>query len=139
MVFSHIYNSGKPKVWLGFVLTLLLAACSTEENYSGSLDGGAGAIGGGVIHGTSQNVTLSWVAPVEREDGTPISMSEISGYRIYYGETDGFYTYEIDVNESDTMQVTLEGMPVGTYYIVVTTIDMEGRESGYSETIIAIV
>jgi hypothetical protein len=137
MVIHHMFNSLNTKTWRGLVLALMLTACSTEENYTGSLDGSPGAIGGGVVQGTLQNVTLSWVAPVEREDGTPISMSEIAGYRIYYGETEGDYINEVDVHDRDTMQFTLKDLPEGTYYIVVTALDMDGRESRYSETIMA--
>ena len=137
MVIHHMFNSFITKACFGLVLTLLLTACSTEENYTGSLDGGSGAIGGTGVQGTLKNITLSWVAPVEREDGTPISMSEIAGYRVYYGETEGDYNNDVDVNHGDTMQVTLNDLPEGTYYIVVTTFDMDGRESLHSEMIIA--
>ena len=137
MVIHHMFNSLIEKACLGLVLAVMLTACSTEENYTGSLDGSSGPIGGGVVNGTLQNVTLSWVAPVEREDGTPISMSEIAGYRIYYGETEGDYTNVVDVYGSDTMRVTLKELPAVTHYIVVTTFDMDGSESAFSETIIA--
>ena len=137
MVIHHKFNLLSSKAWPGLVLALILTACSTEENYTGSLDGSSGAIGGGVVQGPPQNVTLSWIAPVEREDGTPISMSEIAGYRIYYGETKGDYSHKVDVNDSDTMQHILKDLPAGTYYIVVTAFDMEGRESIFSETIVA--
>jgi hypothetical protein len=137
MVIHHMFNSSITKACFSLVLTLILTACSTEENYTGSLDGSSGAIGGSGVQGTLQNITLSWIAPVEREDGTPISMSEIAGYRVYYGETEGDYSNDVVVNDSGTMQVTLKDLPEGTYYIVVTTYDMDGRESGFSETVIA--
>ena len=78
------------------------------------------------------DITISWVAPVEREDGTPISMSEIAGYRVYYGTSPGNYTYQVEVADSATMQATLSDLAAGTYYIVVRTYDMDGRESGNS-------
>ena len=137
MVIHRMFNSVTSKALLGLVFSFLLTACSTEENYTGSLDGGPGAIGGGVVQGGTNNVTLSWIAPAEREDGSPIAMSEIAGYRIYYGETEGDYSNEVDVSDGDTMQVTLKNLPAGTYYIVLTTLDSDGRESIFSETIIA--
>ena len=82
---------------------------------------------------TSADVTLSWVAPVEREDGTPISMAELAGYRVYYGTSAGNYTTQVDINNGSTMNVTLSGLTTGTYYIVVTAIDVDGRESVYSQ------
>ncbi len=82
---------------------------------------------------TPANITLSWIAPVEREDGTPISMSEISGYRVYYGNVKGNYTNQVVINNSADMQVTLKNLAAGTYYIVVTAYDNDGRESAYSQ------
>jgi hypothetical protein len=79
--------------------------------------------------------SLSWVAPVEREDGTPISMAEIAGYRVYYGTSQGDYTDQVEVADSTTMQVTLSDMATGTYYFVVTAVDMDGRESNFSQEI----
>jgi hypothetical protein len=84
---------------------------------------------------SGQDINLSWVAPVEREDGTPISMSEIAGYRVYYGASQGNYTNEVEIADSNTMQVTLSNLTTGTYYIAVTTIDTDGRESGFSQAV----
>jgi len=63
-----------------------------------------------------------------------LSLSEIAGYRIYYGVSPGSYSNSIDVtNATQTKAVT--NLPVGTYYVVVTTRDTGGRESGYSQMI----
>jgi VCBS repeat-containing protein len=78
------------------------------------------------------DITLSWVAPVEREDGSAISMAEIAGYRVYYGVSSGAYTNEVMVNGGSTMSVTLRNLSSGRYFLVVTTIDTDGRESVYS-------
>ena len=137
MTIPRLFNSELAiHLVLAMLMSLLLTACSTEENYTG---GGVAGVGGGVVQGASQTVTLAWVAPVEREDGTPISMTEISGYRVYYGMSEGDYTHEVDVKDSDTMQVTLDSLIPGTYYIVVTTYDTEGRESAYSSPVVRVV
>ena len=106
---------------------LSLTACSTEDNFT---DSQATDIPAG-----NQSIALPWVAPVEREDGTPITMAEISGYRVYYGTSQGNYTNEVEIADRNTMQVTLSSLPPGTYYIVVTTYDMDGRESAYSQVV----
>ena len=138
MTIHRLFNSVLSNKLFALFILVLLTACSTEENYTGSLDGGTGSVGGGVIQGTAQ-VILAWVAPVEREDGTPISMSEIAGYRVYYGMSEGDYTNEVDISDRGTMQATLSDLLSGTYYIVVTTYDMEGRESSYSPVVITSV
>lgn len=43
---------------------------------------------------------LTWTAPVEREDGTPISMAEIGGYNIYYGPNSGDYIDSTNIPDS---------------------------------------
>lgn len=79
---------------------------------------------------------LSWMAPSEREDGTGLSLTEIAGYRVYYGENPGEYTDSVDINDQSMMQMTLDTIPSGTYYIAVTAIDTEGHESVLSSEIV---
>ena len=110
-------------------ITAQLTACSTEENFDGP---GAGAA---TATGTISIASLTWAAPSEREDNTPISMSEIAGYRIYYGTTQGDYQYEIEINDAYN-DVADIGLLQGTYYAVITTVDVDGRESVFSEEVI---
>ena len=78
--------------------------------------------------------TLSWTAPVSRTDGTSLSLSEIASYSIYYGTSPGSYSNSIDVAyPSQTRTVT--NLPVGTYYVAMTTRDSGGRESAYSQEV----
>ena len=81
-------------------------------------------------------ISIRWAAPAEREDGSPIAMSQIAGYRVYYGRTQGSYPNEVAINSGSTMNATLSGLGSGTYYIVVTAVDSDGRESGFSQEII---
>ena len=62
-------------------------------------------------------------------------MSEIAGYRVYYGTSQGNYSNQVQVAGSATMQVTLSNLVAGTYYIVVTTYDNDGRESDFSQVV----
>ncbi len=81
----------------------------------------------------SEAKTFSWAAPAAREDESPIAMSEIAGYRIYFGTETGNYTQSIEVNDAYIDTIKLDELnAAATYYIVVTTVDTEGRESAYS-------
>ena len=82
-----------------------------------------------------QDVNLSWAAPVERENGEPISLAEIAGYRVYYGTTQGSYPNQVDIADRNTTQVTLSNLATGTYYFVITTYDVDGRESAFSQVV----
>jgi len=81
---------------------------------------------------TTADINLSWVAPAEREDNTSIALSEIAGYKIYYGTTQGQYSNSVDVNDGSAAGYTFKAFPSGTYFFVVTTLDTDGRESQYS-------
>ena len=117
-------------------MTVQLAAC-----------GGGGGGGGGdsaavftessvATEVTASSATLAWVAPVARADASPLSLAEIGGYRVYYGTIEGDYPNRIDIADGSADQVTLTDLPPGTYYFVVTTYDMGGRESEYSSEVV---
>lgn len=99
---------------------LLLSACTGEE---------------ASVTGLS---SISFVAPSEREDGAELEVSEIDGYRVYYGATEGDYTEQFFVKENGAGrgQVALDSLGIlpGVYHAVVTTVDTDGRESRVSES-----
>jgi VCBS repeat-containing protein len=107
----------------------------TKHNVVISIEGASDAGSTGGEANGSGYITISWIAPVEREDGTAISMSEIAGYRVYYGVSQGDYTREVEITNSSTMNVTLSNLKPGTYYLVVTSVDQDGRESVFSQEV----
>jgi hypothetical protein len=74
---------------------------------------------------------FSWTAPTQREDSSSLLLSEIAGYRIYYGTTSKDYTNSIFVSNSSATNYLVTGL-TGKNYFVITTIDTDGRESLYS-------
>ena len=135
MTISKLLSQVLSKSFFTLLITLLLSACNTGEAYNGNTGAGVGVTQETTPQEDTQVVALSWTAPVEREDGTPISMSEIAGYRVYYGTTEGNYPNELDIADSYNMQAMLSNLAPGTYYIVVTSYDMDGRESAFSEVV----
>ena len=83
----------------------------------------------------STDITLAWVAPVEREDNSALSLSAIAGYKVYFGSTQGQYSKSLSINDGSATGYTFNSFAAGTYYFVITTIDNEGRESQYSTEI----
>ena len=79
--------------------------------------------------------SLNWTAPTTRSDGNPLSLADIDGFRIYYGETEGYYPNRADVVDGSAQSAVVENVPVGSYYVVMTAYDVNGLESHYSSAI----
>lgn len=77
------------------------------------------------------NVTINCAMPVEREDGTPLALNEIAEVRFYSGTQSGVYT---NTQNSSVCQLVVDATVLadGAYYYVVTAVDTDARESGYS-------
>ena len=74
-------------------------------------------------------VNLSWNPPTTNTDGS--QLTDLAGYKIYYGTISGYYTQQIDVNNVTTY--TLSNLSDGTsYYIAITAYNISLRESDYS-------
>ena len=80
--------------------------------------------------------SITGATPTEREDNTPLGLSEIAGFKVYCGAEIGDYsepeTYYPGATLPDTTWIINDLTP-GTHYCVITTIDIDDRESLYSE------
>ena len=80
----------------------------------------------------SAQATLTWNAPTTNSDGTPLT--DLAGYKVYYGTASGNYAQTVDVGNVTTSVVSnlTDG---ATYYFAVTSYDASGGESGYSNEV----
>ncbi|PUB73829.1 MAG: hypothetical protein DBO99_19385 [gamma proteobacterium symbiont of Ctena orbiculata] len=78
------------------------------------------------------SVSLSWVPPTSRTDGTVLDLSEISGYKIYMGSTRDSLEQIVDLADCTVHDYVVNDLATGDYYFAVTTYDMEGNESDFS-------
>jgi hypothetical protein len=85
------------------------------------------------------HATLNWSIPATRSNGTPLPISEISGYTLYYGVSAGEYVNAINISDAYTTSATVTDLPLGTYYFVVTAHDNNGLESAHSATATKVV
>ncbi len=77
-------------------------------------------------------VQLAWDAPTTNVDGTPLT--DLAGYRLYYGQTSGNYQSFVDIGNQTTY--TLAGLQPGqTYYFAVTAYDTSGTQSAFSNEV----
>ena len=118
----------KALIWI-LPIIFVISGCAEIDNPD---SGGIFNPGGGVL-------AINWVAPTEREDGTPLILSEIETYNLYYGNNPGDYQFTLDNANVTTDSVFISDFPGGTYYFVITTIDSDGRESRFSEEIEIII
>jgi len=80
------------------------------------------------------NATLSWTAPLTRENGETIAMAELNGYEVRYGQTNDISAMpdEITINLASTMEVTVEGLGKGIWYFTIRTLEVNGAFSDWS-------
>ena len=83
------------------------------------------------------SMTLSWTPPTTNTDGT--ALTNLAGYRIYYGSSEGTYPSMIDINTAGLSTIVVENLIPDTYYVVATSINAMGIESSYSNVAIKIV
>ncbi len=103
-------------------VTVSLASFSIEVNQDGTATG---------------SVTISWSAPTENEDGS--ALTDLSGYRIYYGIQSRNYNNQIDIDNPGITTYVVEDLPQDTYYFAATAIDSQGEESRLSAEAIKVV
>ena len=76
--------------------------------------------------------TLVWDAPTTNTDGSPIT--DLAGYKIYYGTSPASYSTSIDAGQVTTYQ--LNTLTAGlTYYFSVTAYNASGIESTFSNEV----
>ena len=75
-------------------------------------------------------VTVMWDANTE---------TDLAGYRLYQSDTSGVYTFgenhAIETIPAGTETVTIDDIPDGTYFCVLTAYDFGGNESGPSNEV----
>lgn len=76
------------------------------------------------------SVSLSWTPPTENEDGSVLT--DLAGYRLYWGTTPGVYTDSVTINNPSISTYLVENMTPGSYEFVATSFNSSGVESTYS-------
>ena len=128
MSLLRIYKFSRSSYLLALILIFPLISCSGG-------DGGDGGDAGPATIASFGALNLSWIAPDQREDGTGFFPSlELAEYRVYYGSEPGDYQNQVDIIDGFT-DAQVASIPAGIYYVVVTAVDKQGRESLYSEEV----
>jgi hypothetical protein len=75
----------------------------------------------------ADTASITYVAPTEREDNTPLAPSEIAGFKVY--DSDGALVKQLASDARGFDQTTTSVIQS----LFITTIDTDGRESVYSQ------
>jgi hypothetical protein len=73
------------------------------------------------------SIALSWSAPATNSDGSPVT--DLAGYRVYYGTASGFYTDNVTITNPSTLSATITNLPADTYYVIVRAFNSVNAES----------
>ena len=88
---------------------------------------------------TTKSLSLNWTAPQTYNDGSPLSPSDISGYRVYFGTSSSSIPLVADINDGTTTSYTINNLTTGNYYLSISSYDINGIESTSSDTTTIVV
>lgn len=80
------------------------------------------------------SATLSWIAPTQRTDETPLA--DLAGYKVYYGRMSGIHDYEIDIPNAGITTYVVEKLVPGDWYFTMSAYDSSGLESTPSNEVL---
>ncbi len=79
---------------------------------------------------------LQWVPPIERMDGTPLTIAELDKFTIFVSESpdprDMLITLVVEVTDANMISWEVVALSAEQHFFWVTVTDTEGRESGPS-------
>jgi uncharacterized protein YceK len=116
---------------VSLTLMVVLSGCGASDGSIADYTGG-----GNTTTNASTKAKLEWDAPTTNEDGTPLT--DLKGYKLYYGPSSGNYTGFIDVRRDTTsvkIATILKLTKSDTLCFAVTAYDTLGNESDYSNEI----
>jgi len=86
----------------------------------------------------SESVTLSWTAPTQNTDGSPLT--DLAGFNIKYGTTPGGpYPNEVSISNPSITTFVVSPLTSGNWFFVATAFNALGVESDFSNEALKIL
>jgi hypothetical protein len=82
---------------------------------------------------TLGTATLTWAAPTQNTDGTPIT--NLSGYVVSYGNSQGALSQTVSITSPATLTYTVKNLGTGTWYFAVSSTESDGTTSALSSIV----
>jgi hypothetical protein len=79
------------------------------------------------------SVSLSWTAPTRNTDGS--TLTNLAGFRVYYGTTQGSYTRSVQLPNRSMTSVVIEDLTTARWYFAVKAYTTAGVESTFSSSV----
>jgi len=127
------------QIFITLLFSLQIVACNNKDIAQSIADDVSTESTERSDSSTRTDVNLSWTAPSERENNEPISLSEIAGYKVYFGTEKRHYPKSVNIRDGSATGYTFKNLSAGTYHFALTTYDTAGRESQYSTEIVIVV
>ena len=83
-----------------------------------------------VVATASGAATLSWTAPTENADGSPLT--DLAGFKVYWGTSQGNYPNSTTISNPGVTTYMVDQLPPATWFFVATAYDSFGNESPFS-------
>jgi hypothetical protein len=120
--------------WLAVLIaTVTIAACNGGPATTATV----GTSGSTPVTSASNppvgTATLSWVAPSQNTDGS--ALTNLAGYRIYYGTGANTLTDVIDVPTVGITAYVIDNLTADTYYFSIRAYTSAGIESDLSNVV----
>ena len=114
-------------------LAVLLGACGSDSTTPSNGNTNPPPAAGEPPATGSFSVTLSWQAPTERADGTPLT--DLAGFRIYYGSDREDLDAVIELDNPGLSRYVVENLAAGTWYFSMTAYDDANLQSSPSAVV----
>jgi hypothetical protein len=106
-------------------------AITANSTYTLTCSGAGGSIARSVsVTVTSGSATLSWSPPTQDAGGG--TLTPLSGYTIYYGNSQGSLANSVVVSGAETTSYTVTGLGAGTWYFGIKANATDGTQSALS-------
>lgn len=113
--------------------------CIASGNWTGSKGPNGTETLAPITSGATYNITcewfdatatLSWIAPTENTDGSPLT--DLDGFKIYYGQTQGGpYGNIVDLNNETLTTFIVSPLASGNWFFVITAYNTIDTESNF--------
>jgi Putative Ig domain len=80
--------------------------------------------------GSTSSASLSWSAPTQNEDGSPLT--DLAGYRIHYGTSASDLNQRIEIDNPATTSKVVQSLTPGTWFFAISAYTHNGAESSRS-------